>query len=207
MHTHTHTGPEPIGHHGDFILRHCDESLHTLQSVSTKPVDMSANFSDGVCECARVNLSFTCTATHCNTLQHTATHCNTLQHTATHCNALQHTATLCNTLQSISTKPADMSANLSHGVCECALVFVCVYGCQGKKYAVIYMHCHALQHTATHHNTLQNTATCCNMLQHTVTHCNTLQHTQYTAQHCYRPQHTVCLCVCVDVCQLDKESC
>jgi len=30
-----------------------------------------------------------CTATHCNTLQHTATHCNTLQHTATHCECCQ----------------------------------------------------------------------------------------------------------------------
>jgi len=49
-----------------------------------------------------------CTATHCNTLQHTATHCSTLQHTAAHCNTLQHTATLqqtrCNTLQHIATQ-------------------------------------------------------------------------------------------------------
>jgi len=65
-----------------------------------------------------------CSATHCNTLQHTATHCNTLQHTqttqityvtrlyidqrtvccsATHCNTLQHTATHCNTLQHTAT--------------------------------------------------------------------------------------------------------
>ena len=54
-----------------------------------------------------------CTATHCNTLQHTATHCNILQHTATRCNTLQHTrthsitlqdsATHCNTLQHTAT--------------------------------------------------------------------------------------------------------
>ena len=31
----------------------------------------------------------TCTATHCNTLQHTAPHCTTLHHTAPHCNTLQ----------------------------------------------------------------------------------------------------------------------
>ena len=39
-----------------------------------------------------------CTATHCNTQQHSqaTTHCNTLQHTA---NTLQHTATLLNTLR------------------------------------------------------------------------------------------------------------
>jgi len=42
-----------------------------------------------------------CTATHCNTLQHSATHCNTLHHTVTRCNTLQHTAhtaTYCNSL-------------------------------------------------------------------------------------------------------------
>ena len=64
-----------------------------------------------------------CTATHCNTLQHTATHCNTLQHTATQAVAeyckiwlsvLQEraqevgeaqvcAATHCNTLQRIAT--------------------------------------------------------------------------------------------------------
>jgi len=35
---------------------------------------------------------YSCTATHCSTLQHTATHSSTLQHTPTHCNTLQHTA-------------------------------------------------------------------------------------------------------------------
>jgi len=34
----------------------------------------------------RLTLSNDCTATHCNTLQHTATLCNALQHTATQCN-------------------------------------------------------------------------------------------------------------------------
>jgi len=42
-------------------------------------------------------VSFTVTATHCNTLQHTTTRCNmvqqSLQHTATHCNTVQHGAT------------------------------------------------------------------------------------------------------------------
>ena len=53
-----------------------------------------------------------CTATHCNTLQHTVTHCNTLHHTATYCNTLHHTiihyttlnhaATNCTTLHYIA---------------------------------------------------------------------------------------------------------
>ena len=46
---------------------------------------------------------YTCTAGHCNILQHTATYCNALQHTATHCNTLQHTATHCNTLHYTAT--------------------------------------------------------------------------------------------------------
>jgi len=89
----------------------------------------------------------TCTATHCNTLQHIVTHCNTLQHTATHynreCHGSQSTAldTHCNTLQHTAT------------------------------------HCDALQCSAVHYHTLQHTATHCNTLQHTATHCNTLQHT------------------------------
>jgi len=52
-----------------------------------------------------------CTATHCNTLQHTVAHCDTLQHThstllqdrVVQDNALQHTATNENTLQRLAT--------------------------------------------------------------------------------------------------------
>jgi len=49
-----------------------------------------------------------CTATHCNTLQHSATHCNTLQHTVTHGNMLLHTATHCTTLQHTVTHLAEV---------------------------------------------------------------------------------------------------
>ena len=41
------------------------------------------------CVCTCLHQHLTCTATHCNTLQHTATHCNTLQHAATHCNSMR----------------------------------------------------------------------------------------------------------------------
>ena len=57
-----------------------------------------------------------CTATHCNTLQHTATHCNTLQHTATHCNTLLHTATRCSTLQHVAEHCNKYFATLKHAI-------------------------------------------------------------------------------------------
>ena len=87
-----------------------------------------------------------CTATRCNTLQHTATHCNTLhntlQHTATQCNTMQHTATRWTRLTTYSTWLRQSQ------------------------------HCN----TATHHNTLQHIATHRNTLQRTTIHCNTLDH-------------------------------
>jgi len=105
-----------------------------------------------------------CTATHCNTLQHTATHCNSLQHTrAGHkrcIHMLLHTATYRNTLHHTAT-----CSNYKRLMSR---------GCIGSD---------TLQHTASHCTTLQHTATHCNMLQHTAPHCNTLQH---TATHCTR---------------------
>jgi len=113
----------------------------------------------------------TCTATHCNTLQHTATHVDTLQHTVTHCNTLQHTTTHYNTLQYTA----------AH--------------CSTRRHTAT--HCNAMQRTATHYNTLQHTATRCNTRQHTATPCNTLQRTathcntlQDTTTHCNTLQHT-----------------
>jgi len=97
-----------------------------------------------------------CTATQCNTLQHTATHYNTLQHTATHCSTLQHTATHYNTPQHIVTR---------------------VLWCAATRY-------HELQHTATHCNALQHTTTRCNTLQHTIKHCNTLQQSVCSSARC-----------------------
>jgi len=94
-----------------------------------------------------------CTATHCNTLQHIATHCNTLQYTATYCTILQHIATRCNALQHIATY------------------------CNRLQQTATYRN---TLHTARHSDILQHTqhsATYCNALQHTaktVTHCNTL---------------------------------
>jgi len=94
---------------------------------------------------------YICSATHCNTLQHTATQhhhyrmltlaTSALQHTATHCNTLQHTATHCNTLPPLShAQPRYLSS-------------------------------------ATHCSILQNPVTYCNTPQHTATHRNIRQHT------------------------------
>ena len=132
--------------------------------------------------------SLQCTATNCNTLQHTVTYRNKLLHvatqifylaimadwthifrhihTATHCNTFTHCYTLQNRCWTSPFWPA------------------------GPMFPFAATHCNTLQRTATHCNTLQHTAaqildpailtdrthvSChCNTLQHTATHCNTL---------------------------------
>ena len=50
----------------------------------------------GRCDCVSTFLAlFFCSATHCNTLQHTTTHSNTQQHAASHYITPQHAATRC----------------------------------------------------------------------------------------------------------------
>jgi len=88
-----------------------------------------------------------CTATHCNTLQHTATHYRAeserkrpptrVQHTATHCNTLQHTATHYHTI------PHTLYKNWSQGD----------------------------YNTATYCNSVEQTAT---VLEQTAKKCNTM---------------------------------
>ena len=77
---------------------HTDQGAHTCEYVTHQRWQhLGCSACACVCNCLHQHL--TCTATHCNTLQHTATHCNTLQHTATHCNTLRHTATHCNAMR------------------------------------------------------------------------------------------------------------
>jgi len=99
-----------------------------------------------------------CTATYCNTLQHSAIHCNAPEHTATQCNALHRTATYYNTLRKNGTTlqlTAIQFDTLQHTV----------------------IHCNTPQHTATQFNALQHAATQCDTLQYTAPHYSTLQHT------------------------------
>jgi len=150
-------------------------------------------------------------ATHCSTLQYdtmqhtephkqtwfrqrcTATHCNTLQHTATHCNTLQHTATLCNIPNYINKHD---SGNVAAGTAFAKVAETVHFKGDGTLCHVV-VHCHThckthcnalphcttsrLEYTATHYNTLKFTlqralhyiATQCNILQRTATHRHT----------------------------------
>ena len=90
----------------------------------------------------------TCTATRCNTQQHSATLCRTVQHTASHCNTLQ----------------------LTENTHSLTLLFT------GRALQHTATHCNALQHTATHCSTLQHSAALCSTLQHSAAHCKTLEH-------------------------------
>jgi len=157
-----------------------------------------------------------CTATHCNTLQHTATHRNTPeQHTATHwythapktcspcscvrvchhsctathCNKLRHTATHCySTLQ--HTYTMNMLTLLT---CVCVPSPLYVSAIPHTQSPVQSPHCNTLLRIETYCNTLQHTHIHKLMWSHHVathfnTHRNTLQH---TATHCNTIQHTL----------------
>jgi len=142
---HTHTPPGA----GVLALQHPATHYNTLQQTTKQ---RQHTHTSGSC--------CTCSATPCNTLQHTATHCNTLQHTATHCDshtppgigvpALQHTATPCNTLR----HPATPCNTLQHTTTHCN-------------------HCTTLQHTTAHTHLYELVYLLCNTLQHAATHCNT----------------------------------
>jgi len=91
------------------------------------------------------SLTFSHTATHCNTLPHTATHCNTLHRTATHCNTLQYTANRLSSL-TVSRVSGELVEELAHDD----------WGMQFHKVPLsTAAHCNTLQHTATHCNTKQ----------------------------------------------------
>ena len=109
---------------------------------------------------ATVRRESTCTATHCNTLQHITTRCNTLQHTATHCNTLQHTATHCNTLQHTATH-----CNIPGGMKMC-----CV-----KPAALVATVRNESTSTGNGISGYARTYTCCSVLQCVTVWCSVLQ--------------------------------
>ena len=136
-----------------------------------------------------ISCHIVCTATHCNTLQHTTIHlhlssgaknifmggkcgqpnclhCNTLHRTATHCNTLQYTATHCNTLQHTSIchrGPKTLSSGASAGN-----QIVCFWGRQvPNSPSCNLLCCSVLQCVAVCCSVLQCVAVCCSVLQHT----------------------------------------
>ena len=120
-------------------------------------------------ECVLVR-EIACTATHCNTLQHTATHCDSgLQRVAACCSARdvaheqQHIAAHFNILQRC-TRVGDSER-------------VCVRECVGDS---------EIACTATHYTALQHNATHCDTLQHTATHCSTARAWEIASECCPR---------------------
>jgi len=90
---------------------------------------------------------YTCTATHCNTLQRTAAHCNALLHTATHCCTLLHTTIHCSTLQYTAAHCNTLHYTAAH--CNTpAPVRLSSGGLASLPSTAT--HCNTLQHTATH---------------------------------------------------------
>jgi len=149
---------------------------------------------------------------HCNTLQHTATHCHTLQHTANwsahllcemcwwrHC--LPCVAVCCSVLQCVAvccrahtTTDTQICADGETVCINCVLSwsFPRMNPTETGRFptvaATLYIHCIALQFTASH----------CNPL-HTATHCNRL----HVRIMCWQSSwETVCCSVlqCVAVC-------
>ena len=84
---------------------------NTMQHVATCCNTLRHTFFEVLC----LLWQFHCTATHCNTLQHTATHYNTLQHTATHWTHWTH----CNTVtHHVYLKVLGLLRRFQHGLCN-----------------------------------------------------------------------------------------
>ena len=123
-----------------YMCVHMQQNKHVESFVCQECslFQLSLSLRDNVsacCEPSPLRYPLTCTATHCNTLQHTATHCKTLQRTATHCNTLQRTATHCNTLQHTTMLPATAFGDLDSldlTVAVCCSMLQCVAVCCSK---------------------------------------------------------------------------
>jgi len=135
-------------------LQHTVAHCNTLQHTATHWYILVTFPSHTASLCGRAPCSkhsqytriFVCTATHCNTLQHTATHCNTLQHTATHWK------------QSLHLLQLSRAALLAQNTVDTHWSF---YALQHAAATHTAARCNMLQHTATHCNTLQRTAIHC----------------------------------------------
>jgi len=121
-------------------------------------------------------------ATHFYTL-HTTAHCNKLQCTATDCDTLQHTATDEQNDAKVKHRKAILHASHNHAHCNtlrhCNTRQIATACCSKMQHTATHSlqhtHCNILQHTTTYCNTMQHSATHCNIMQHTAAHCNTLQ--------------------------------
>jgi len=124
-----------------------------------------------------------CTATHCNTLQHTATHCYALQHNETHCNMLLHTTSYRTHTSEKSSFIGNSYSKLSsrltfenflrwrrqaHGPSRTLCLIRKVASC-------VTVFCSVLQCVAVCCSVLQCVAACCSVLQYVVVCCSVLQ--------------------------------
>jgi len=140
-----------------------------------------------------------CTATHCNTLQHTATHCNTLQHTATHCNTLhdEGNKTLLATLAEYHSS-ATQTDTQTDRLTGTQPVYTCTY-----IHVYTHTHTHTHTHTRTHTRTFNHAHT--HIHTHTLSlslsHTHTHTHTNTTAEHNTGVQQHLWSAVCYSVLQ------
>ena len=88
------TSEEKASYHSTQPCIHIEHMTIEYEHKTIEYEHMTIEYDATLYSSRRIDMIFnshmftSCTATHCNTLQHTATHCNTLQHTATHCNTI-----------------------------------------------------------------------------------------------------------------------